>query len=111
MSWKASAVFSALFLVLGIVVVALVALAAVGRLGELPDAEPDRTTLALANGPLSCDDLPRLRFAVAFRGYRMDEVDAVLDRLAADMADRDRLPGVSASSHCDVGDNRGQRDS
>ena len=31
-----------------------------------------------------------MRFSLAPRGYRMDEVDAVLARLAAELADRDR---------------------
>ena len=29
--------------------------------------------------------LDRLRFSLGFRGYRMDEVDAVLDRVAAEL--------------------------
>ena len=38
----------------------------------------------------SGDDVDQVRFGVAFRGYRMDEVDEVLDRLAErDRADRD----------------------
>jgi len=35
-----------------------------------------------AEGPLGADDLRRVRFSLAFRGYRMSEVDALLDRLA-----------------------------
>ena len=30
-----------------------------------------------------------MRFAVGLRGYRMDEVDDVLDRLAVEVAERD----------------------
>ncbi|MFC6344067.1 DivIVA domain-containing protein, partial [Nocardioides hankookensis] len=35
-----------------------------------------------ATGPLAADDIRRVRFSLAFRGYRMSEVDALLDRLA-----------------------------
>ncbi len=35
--------------------------------------------------PLTADDLRRVRFTTAFRGYRMSEVDALLDRLAAEL--------------------------
>ncbi|MBC7375243.1 MAG: DivIVA domain-containing protein, partial [Frankiales bacterium] len=36
------------------------------------------------------EDVAGVRFAMAPRGYRMAEVDEVLDRLAAELADRDR---------------------
>ena len=35
-----------------------------------------------ADGPITADDLRRIRFPIAFRGYRMAEVDALLSRLA-----------------------------
>lgn len=56
----------------------------------LADAPPDRADPALPEGPLSPDDVAGVRFSLAVRGYRMAEVDAVLDRLAAELADRDR---------------------
>ena len=42
------------------------------------------TPLVPADGPLGAEDLRRVRFSLAFRGYRMSEVDALLDRLAAE---------------------------
>ena len=36
-----------------------------------------------ARGPISADDLDSVRFAVGFRGYRMDQVDDVLNVSAA----------------------------
>ena len=36
-------------------------------------------------------DVQALRFPVAVRGYRMAEVDAALERLADELAARDRL--------------------
>lgn len=35
--------------------------------------------------PISAGDLRRVRFPVVFRGYRMDEVDALLNKLAAQL--------------------------
>jgi DivIVA domain-containing protein len=45
--------------------------------------------------PLRAEDLRRVRFSLAFRGYRMSEVDALLDRLATEL-DRpsDERPGL-----------------
>ncbi|MFN8167811.1 MAG: DivIVA domain-containing protein [Candidatus Nanopelagicales bacterium] len=78
------------FVLAGIAVIAAVALLAVGRLGELPEAEPDRAPLALPEDrPLDREDVDSVRFAVGVRGYRMDEVDDVLDRLAVEVAERD----------------------
>jgi DivIVA domain-containing protein len=34
---------------------------------------------------MGADDLRRVRFTTAFRGYRMAEVDALLDRLSAEL--------------------------
>ena len=78
------------FMLAGIVVIVVVGLLAVGRLGELPEAEVDRAPLALPEDrPLGRDDVDHVRFAVGVRGYRMDEVDDVLDRLAAEVDSRD----------------------
>ncbi len=78
------------FLIAAIAVIAAVALLAVGRLGELPEVEPDRPPLALPDDrPLAREDVDSVRFAVGMRGYRMDEVDDVLDRLAAEVSERD----------------------
>jgi DivIVA domain-containing protein len=62
----------------------------VGRLGELPEVESDRAPLALPEGrPMARPDVDGVRFAVGMRGYRMDEVDDVLDRLAGEVEARD----------------------
>ncbi len=39
--------------------------------------------------PVRASDLADAKFSVAFRGYRMAEVDEALDRLAAEIAQRD----------------------
>lgn len=42
-----------------------------------------------ADRVLTADDLQRLRFGVALRGYSMSQVDDVLDRLSGELAGRD----------------------
>ena len=86
--------------VLGVLAVLFVAALVATRDGEiLVDAPRDRADLDLpADGPVGADDLERVRFGMALRGYRMDEVDALLDRLAAELRDRDaRLAQLQAA--------------
>ncbi|MBW3654079.1 MAG: DivIVA domain-containing protein [Actinobacteria bacterium] len=56
----------------------------------LADAPRDRPDLALPDAPLGAGDVEQVRLSMALRGYRMDEVDALLARLADELADRDR---------------------
>lgn len=77
-----------LLLVLVLVVVGI-GLVAAGRGDGLPDAPADRAPVVLPVTALRPEDLSRLRFSVAFRGYRMSEVDDVLDRLTGELATRD----------------------
>ncbi|KJY42498.1 cell division protein DivIVA [Streptomyces sp. NRRL B-1568] len=75
-----------------VVVVAAVTLAvAGGGSGEvLPEAEQDRMAWRLpAERPLGRADVEVLRLPMALRGYRMTETDDVLDRLGAELAERD----------------------
>lgn len=66
-----------------------VAAAASGRFGAMPEVYDDRPDLPVPpDGPLGSDDLRRVRFSLAFRGYRMSEVDELLDRLAAQLDER-----------------------
>ena len=77
------------FVVTGVVVVFAVAAAAVGRGGGLDPVESDLIRPSLPDGPISADDLDSVRFAVGFRGYRMDKVDDVLNRLGRELTERD----------------------
>lgn len=71
------------FAVLVVLLLGGVAVVAAGRGGSMAPAYDDRPDLVLPpEGPLSSDDLRTVRFSLAFRGYRMSEVDALLDRLA-----------------------------
>ena len=78
--------------VLLVIVAALGAAAVVlaGRSGRQADFAPDRARFVLPDEPLHAADVDGVRFAVGLRGYRMDQVDEVMDRLAAELTERDR---------------------
>ncbi|MFE1439327.1 DivIVA domain-containing protein [Streptomyces sp. NPDC058739] len=83
-----------LFLVLALaIVVAAVTLAVVGGgegSGPLPEAPPERLRDPLPSGrPVGRADVDALRFPLAARGYRMSDVDDALNRLGAELAERD----------------------
>ncbi|WP_082587589.1 DivIVA domain-containing protein [Nocardioides sp. Soil774] len=78
-----------LFAILVVLVMGGVAMVASGRGGSMPPAYDDRPDLVLPEGrPLEAGDLRRVRFGLAVRGYRMSDVDALLDRLATELEDR-----------------------
>ena len=88
------------FAILIVALIGVVAVAATGRGGAMAETFDDRPDSRVqADGPLTSQDLRRVRFSTAFRGYRMSEVDALLDRLAAErdaaeVGDADRDEGV-----------------
>lgn len=51
----------------------------------LADEPVDRMDDGLPDGLLRAADLPGLRFRIGLRGYRMDDVDAALERIHASM--------------------------
>jgi DivIVA domain-containing protein len=75
--------FFAILIVLALGGIALVAAGRGAPLAEVYDDRPDATVPEV--GPLRADDLRRVRFSLALRGYRMSEVDALLDRLASQL--------------------------
>jgi DivIVA domain-containing protein len=80
---------------LGVLLVLFVAAVLSTREGQVMASAPqDLPDLRLPDGPLRPQDVEAVRFSTAPRGYRMSEVDAVLDRLAAELADRDRRLGL-----------------
>ncbi|MBD0671061.1 DivIVA domain-containing protein [Kitasatospora sp. NPDC091335] len=83
------------------VVVGGAALVALGGGGSMPEAAPDRVSARLPQDrPLGKADVDELRLPMALRGYRMDEVDDVLDRLGAELAYRDaRIAELEAAAH------------
>lgn len=73
------------FAILIVLAMGGVAILASGRGAPLAEAYDDRPdALVPATGRLGADDLRRVRFSIAMRGYRMSEVDALLDRLATE---------------------------
>jgi DivIVA domain-containing protein len=78
---------------LAVVVVLLIAVGwvAVGGGGHMSAPVPDRPDPAVPEtGLLGRGDVDKVRFSVGARGYRMDEVDDVLDRLAYEIDVRER---------------------
>ncbi len=83
-----------LLAVLAVLLLGGVAVVAAGRGGPLaPAGDDDPAPDVPATGPLSAEDLRRVRFPLALRGYRMADVDALLDRLAAEREDGPAEPG------------------
>lgn len=90
------------FAILLVLVLGGIAVVASGRGAPMSDAWDDRPDAEVpAEGPLGADDLRRVRFSLAFRGYRMSEVDALLDRLASEREREGRDGGGSAEGRGD----------
>ncbi|MEW1659993.1 DivIVA domain-containing protein [Streptomyces sp. NPDC093707] len=96
-----------------VVVVAAVTLVVVGggdaggEGGGLRDAEPTALYDPLPQDrPLDRADMEAVRLPVAVRGYRMDDVDDVLDRVGAELAERDariaELEAALAGAHAEA---------
>lgn len=80
---------SVVILVTGVLIVL-----AVARGAEMAPAYDDRREVRLPVGRhLRADDLAATRFTLAVRGYRMSEVDALVDRLQVELAEREHGPG------------------
>jgi DivIVA domain-containing protein len=90
-----------LFAVLVVLAMGGVAMFAAGRGAPLAPAYDDRPdALVPADRPIGPEDLRRVRFSIAFRGYRMSEVDALLDRLATER-EREKEPGPGTEGRGD----------
>jgi DivIVA domain-containing protein len=77
--------------VLGVLIICViggVAVVAAGGGAPLSESYDDRRdVLVPEHGPLTPEDLTTIEFSTVFRGYRATEVDALLDRLAAQIAE------------------------
>lgn len=74
------------FAILIVLALGGIALLAAGKGKPMNEVYDDRPDLELpATGPIRGADLRRVRFSLAFRGYRMSEVDSLLDRLASEL--------------------------
>jgi DivIVA domain-containing protein len=70
---------------LGIVILVGVALLLAVMGGGMEDESADHVDLGLPDRPLTPDDIGQLRFRTGLRGYRMEDVDAALEQIAATM--------------------------
>jgi DivIVA domain-containing protein len=78
-----------LFALVAVAVMGVTAVVATGRGGSMAEVFDDRPDVEVPDDrPLTADDLRDLRFTTAVRGYRMSEVDALLDRLAEELERR-----------------------
>ncbi|MBA2773367.1 MAG: DivIVA domain-containing protein [Nocardioidaceae bacterium] len=69
-----------------VVVIGTVAVVAAGRGDAMADVYEDRPDMALERGRrLTAADVRAVRFTTAVRGYRMDEVDAFVARMEAEL--------------------------
>jgi DivIVA domain-containing protein len=72
------------------VLIGAIAIVASGRGDSMAEVYDDRPDASLPMGrPLNADDLHSVRLNTGVRGYRMDEVDALLARLEAEMLERE----------------------
>lgn len=79
-----------LLVVIVVVLVGLTVAAVAGRIGGgTPPPVSTRPFQPLPPGELSADDVGDLQFDQALRGYRMDQVDAVVERLFTELRQRD----------------------
>lgn len=90
-----------LFAVLLVLALGAIAMVAAGRGAPMVEEYADHPDPEIpAAGDLTADDLRRVRFPLALRGYRMADVDALLDRLARQLDQgQDPATGPGDSPH------------
>ncbi|WP_265446081.1 DivIVA domain-containing protein [Flexivirga meconopsidis] len=81
-----------------LVVIGLVVFAVLGRFGAHLEAPTSTSPFEpLPRGEIGADDIDQVRFDQTLRGYRMSQVDEVLDRLRAELKARDEeIAGLRA---------------
>ena len=78
------------FAILIVLVMGVIAVVAGGRGGSMAETYDDRPDARIqADGPLTATDIRRVRFSTGLRGYRMSEVDALLDRVSVELEARE----------------------
>lgn len=97
-----------LFAILVVLAMGGVALVASGRTGALPEEYDDRPDVRVPAGVLRGDDVRRVRFSLAFRGYRMSEVDTLLARLADQLDAHAAADPETSDETSDEGSHGGQ---
>lgn len=89
-----------LFLVLIVILlIGLTTAAVMGKIGGfMADPTSTQSFSGVPAGPLSTDELAQLHFDQALRGYRMDQVDQVIDALTARVRELESESEVHSSS-------------
>jgi DivIVA domain-containing protein len=80
-----------LFVIVVVLLAGLVAAVLTGRVpagGVLPPVTSERAT-GLPRGGIDPEDVEEVRFDMVVRGYRMSQVDAVIERLVDEVRTRD----------------------
>lgn len=78
-----------------VVIIGAIAVVVAGRDDALVEVYDDRPDATLPTGrPLTAEDVSAVRLSTAVRGYRMDEVDALLGRIQADLLAREDSDAV-----------------
>lgn len=96
-SWHDQVVIWIVLLV-AVVLVVLTTAAVLGRVdGSLGDATTSLSHDPLPDTALTSADFEELHFDTAMRGYRMSQVDDVIDRLRREIHDLDRQRSLPAS--------------
>lgn len=87
-----------LWVVALVVIIGAIAVVVAGRDDAMAEVYDDRPDVTLPTGrPLTADDIAAVRLSTGVRGYRMDEVDALLDRIQADLLARE-IEGTPAAA-------------
>jgi DivIVA domain-containing protein len=86
------------FVLIVVLLIGLTTAAVMGKVGGfMADPTSSQSFAGVPEGPLSTRDLVELRFDQALRGYRMDQVDEVIDALSARIHDLEsEVASVSA---------------
>ncbi|MFD1246923.1 DivIVA domain-containing protein [Nocardioides ginsengisoli] len=88
------------FAVLIVLAMGGVAMLAAGHGEPMSPAYDDRPDAVLpTDRPIAGGDLRTVRFSLALRGYRMSEVDALLQRLAHELEQREQAASEPAGEH------------
>lgn len=89
-----------LFLVLIVILlIGLTTAAVMGKIGGfMADPTSTQSFSGVPAGPLSTDEIAQLHFDQALRGYRMDQVDQVIDALTARVRELESESEVHSSS-------------
>ena len=93
------------FVICAVVAAALTVALVMGRIDGGLDAGLGEPTSSLAHeplspdGPLTDDDIAAVRFDIGIRGYRMNQVDEVIDRLRSELNElRDQVADLERRS-------------